>query len=70
MLDHLVLPVPEDLKLVVACDGFDAWWGMWLSHVFKCPLAPMLQQIDADHEVSDSEVPVFVLCFSPPSSPT
>ena len=56
MFDELVLPISKDLKLTVACEGFDAWRGMWLSHVFRCPLASRLHQIDDDHEASDGEV--------------
>ena len=56
MFDELVLPISSDLKLTAAFEGFDAWWGLWLSHVFRCPMAPRLRQINADHEASDSEV--------------
>ena len=65
MFDELMLPIPMDLSLTVACEGFDTWWGMWLSHVFRCPLAPRLLQIDADHEASDCEVTVLGTPFYP-----
>ena len=66
MFDELVLSIPSDLKLTAACEGFDAWWGLWLSHVFRCPLAPRLRQIDVDHEASDSEVTLLGALLSLP----
>jgi hypothetical protein len=36
--------------------GFESWWSMWKTHVFRKALGPMLQQIHAEYEAPEEEV--------------
>jgi hypothetical protein len=42
----LHIPIPIDLSFTSSAIGFENWWLMWKTHVFRKALGPMLQQID------------------------
>jgi len=43
--------------------GFDTWWNMWKTHVFRKALGPRLQQIDPEYVTLGEEVPNFCISF-------
>ncbi|KAK1617192.1 hypothetical protein QYE76_022709 [Lolium multiflorum] len=49
--DALVIPIPHNLSFTSSTDDFDAWWGMWKTHVFRMALGPLLKQLDAEYNI-------------------
>jgi hypothetical protein len=56
LFSDLHLPIPIDLSFTSSAVGFESWWSMWKTHVFRKALGPMLQQIDAEYEAPEEEV--------------
>jgi hypothetical protein len=56
LFTDLLLPIPVDLSFTSSAIGFENWWSVWKTHVFRKALGPMLQQIDAEYEASEGEV--------------
>ena len=56
MFDDLHIPIPADLSFTPSSIGFDTWWGMWKTHVFRKALGPRLQQIDPEYVILEEEV--------------
>jgi len=56
MFDDLHIPIPADLSFTPSSIGFDTWWGMWKTHVFRKALGPRLQQIDPEYVIPEEEV--------------
>ena len=54
--DALAVPIPSDLVFVSSTDGFENWWAMWKTHAFRRALGPLLQQLNAEHEVPTEQV--------------
>jgi hypothetical protein len=52
----LFIPIPVDLAFISSAVGFEDWWLMWKTHVFRRALGLMLQQIHAEYEVPEEEV--------------
>ncbi|KAK1683778.1 hypothetical protein QYE76_044626 [Lolium multiflorum] len=50
--DALALPIPHNLRFSFTTDGFETWWSMWKTHVFRRALGPLLKQLDAAHDIS------------------
>jgi hypothetical protein len=46
----LHIPIPVDLSFTSSAIGFENWWSIWKTHVFRKALGLMLQQIDAEYE--------------------
>ena len=65
--DDLSIPIPANLSFTSSTDGFEAWWAMWKSHVFRRALGPLLQQLDADYDIPADQVPLLAIFFSFPS---
>jgi hypothetical protein len=63
MFDDLHIPIPADLSFTSSSIGFDIWWNMWKTHVFRKGLSPRLQQIDLEYVISEEEV--LDLCIFP-----
>ncbi|XP_025824968.1 uncharacterized protein LOC112900357 isoform X2 [Panicum hallii] len=55
LFSDLLLPIPVDLTFTSSAIGFESWWSMWKTHVFRKALGPMLQQIHAEYEASEEE---------------
>jgi hypothetical protein len=76
--DSLTIPIPDDLSFTISTNGFEAWWSMWKTHVFRRALGPMLKQLDAHYVMPTEQVtslarffpkhlpqfPIIMLCFS------
>ena len=56
LFDELTLLIPPSLSFTFSNDGFDDWWSVWKTSVFRKALGPMLQQIDAEYDVPATEV--------------
>jgi hypothetical protein len=56
LFTDLLLPIPVDLSFTSSAIGFENWWSLWKTHVFRKALRPMLQQIDAEYEAPEGEV--------------
>ncbi|KAK1614132.1 hypothetical protein QYE76_019649 [Lolium multiflorum] len=54
--DALTLPIPHNLRFSSTTDGFEIWWSMWKTHVFRRALGPQLKQLDAAHEISADQI--------------
>jgi hypothetical protein len=52
-----------NLSFTSSAIGFENWWSMWKTHVFRKTLGPMLQQIDADYETPEEEILPLVQYF-------
>ena len=68
MFDDLHIPIPADLSFTSSSIGFDTWWNMWKTHVFRKALGPQLQQIDPEYVIPEEEV--LILCIHPFKSST
>ncbi|KAK1647119.1 hypothetical protein QYE76_064924 [Lolium multiflorum] len=42
----------QSLTTSFTTDGFETWWSMWKTHVFRRALGPLLKQLDAAHDIS------------------
>ncbi|KAK1627828.1 hypothetical protein QYE76_002143 [Lolium multiflorum] len=49
--DALAIPIPHNLRFTTTTDGFDTWWSMWKTHVFRRALGPLLRQLDAEYSI-------------------
>ncbi|KAK1644945.1 hypothetical protein QYE76_062750 [Lolium multiflorum] len=49
--DALAIPIPRDLRFSFTTDGFETWWSMWKTHVFRRALGPLLRQLDAEYDI-------------------
>ena len=56
MFDNLHIPIPADLSFTSSSIGFNTWWEMWKTHVFRRALGPLLQQIDLEYAIPEEEV--------------
>jgi hypothetical protein len=56
LFSDLFIPILVDLSFISSAVGFEDWWLMWKTHVFRRALGPMLQQIHAEYEVPEEEV--------------
>jgi hypothetical protein len=56
LFTDLLLPIPVDLSFTSSAIGFENWWLLWKTHVFRKALGPMLQQIDAEYEALEGDV--------------
>jgi hypothetical protein len=56
LISDLHIPISVDLSFAFSAIGFENWWSMWKTHVFRKALGPMLQQIDAKYEAPEEEV--------------
>ena len=68
MLQHvrcLHISIPADLSFTSSSIGFDTWWNMWKTHVFRKALGPRLQQIDPEHVILEEEVLNLCILFLP-----
>ncbi|KAK1632885.1 hypothetical protein QYE76_007200 [Lolium multiflorum] len=54
--DALALPIPHNLRFSSTTDGFETWWSMWKTHVFRRALGPQLKQLDAAHDISADQI--------------
>src|SRR3954467_15983931 len=54
--DALTIPIPTDLTFASSTDGFEDWWSMWKTHVFRRALGPLLKQLDADYDIPVDQV--------------
>ncbi|KAK1645770.1 hypothetical protein QYE76_063575 [Lolium multiflorum] len=54
--DALALPIPHNLRFSFTTDGFETWWSMWKTHVFRRALGPLLKQLDAAHDISADQI--------------
>ena len=63
--DTLTIPIPANLCFTSSTDGFEAWWAMWKSHVFRQALGPLLKQLDAEYDIPAEQVllPILSSCF-------
>ena len=66
--DNLHISIPADLSFTSSSIGFDTWWNMWKTHVFRKALGPRLQQIDPEYVIPEEEV--LILCIHPFKSST
>jgi hypothetical protein len=70
LLSDLHLSIPVDLSFTSSAIGFESWWSMWKTHVFRKALGPMLQQINAEYVDPEEEVlPSVQYFFMTPLSP-
>src|SRR6185437_3491768 len=56
MFDNLHIRIPADLSFTSSSIGFNTWWEMWKTHVFRIALGPLLQQIDPEYAIPEEEV--------------
>jgi hypothetical protein len=63
LFSDLLFPIPVDLTFTSSAIGFENWWSMWKTHVFRKALGPMLQQIHAEYEAPKEEVLPLVQYF-------
>ena len=56
MFDNLHIPIPADLSFTPSSTGFNTWWGMWKTHIFRRALGPLQQQIDPEYAIPEEEV--------------
>jgi hypothetical protein len=56
--DALAIPIPHNLRFSFTTDGFETWWSMWKTHVFRRALGPLLRQLDAEYDVPADQVPL------------
>ena len=56
MFDNLHIPIPADLSFTSSSIGFNTWWEMWKTHIFRRALGPLLQQIDPEYVIPEEEV--------------
>jgi hypothetical protein len=56
LFSDLHIPILVDLSFTSSAIGFESWWSMWKTHVFRRALGPMLQQIHAEYEALEEEV--------------
>jgi hypothetical protein len=56
MFDNLQIPIPADLSFTSSSIGFNTWWEMWRTHVFRRALGPLLPQIDLEYAIPKEEV--------------
>jgi hypothetical protein len=56
LFTDLLLQIPIDLLFTSSAIGFESWWSLWKTHVFRKALGPMLQQIDAEYEAPEGQV--------------
>jgi hypothetical protein len=56
MFTDIDIPIPVDLSLTFSTIGFENWWSMWKTHIFRKALGPMLQQINTEYEALEEEV--------------
>jgi hypothetical protein len=42
LFDNLHIPIPVDLSFTLSINGFGTWWSMWMDHIFRKALEPML----------------------------
>jgi hypothetical protein len=70
LFSNLLLPIPVDLSFTSSAIGFENWWSMSKTHVFRKALGPMLQQIHAEYEAPEEEVlPSVQYFFMTPFNP-
>jgi hypothetical protein len=55
--DALAIPIPHDLRFSFTTDGFETWWSMWKTHVFRRALGPLLRELDAEYDIPADQVP-------------
>ncbi|KAK1664000.1 hypothetical protein QYE76_052159 [Lolium multiflorum] len=60
--DALVIPIPQNLSFTSSTDDFDAWWGMWKTHVFRRALGPLLKQLDAEYNIPAEQTSTEEIC--------
>jgi hypothetical protein len=60
----LFIPIPIDPTFISSAVGFEDWWLMWKTHVFRKALGPMLQKMHAEYEIPEEEVLPFAHHFS------
>jgi hypothetical protein len=56
LFTDLHIPIPVDLSFAFSAIGFEDWWSIWRTHVFRKALGPMLKQINAEYEAPEEEV--------------
>jgi hypothetical protein len=56
MFTDLDILIPVDISFTFSAIGFEDWWSMWKTHIFRKALGPMLQQINAEYEAPEEEV--------------
>jgi hypothetical protein len=56
LFSYILIPIPVDLAFTSSAVGFEDWWLMWKTHVFRRALGLMLQRIHAEYEVPEEEV--------------
>ena len=56
MFDNLHIPTPVDLSCTSSSIGFNTWWEMWKTHIFRRALGPLLQQIDPEYVIPEEVV--------------
>ena len=54
--DALTIPISHDLAFTSSTHGFEQWWSMWNTHIFRRALGPMLKQIDDDYNIPADQV--------------
>jgi hypothetical protein len=55
--DALAIPIPHNLCFTSTTDGFETWWSMWKTHVFRRALGPLLRELDAEYDIPADQVP-------------
>jgi hypothetical protein len=43
MFTDFDIPIPVDISFTFSAIGFENWWSMWQTHIFRKALGPMLQ---------------------------
>jgi hypothetical protein len=61
--DALAIPIPHDLRFSFTTDGFETWWSMWKTHVFRKALGPLLRELDAEYDIPADQVPSSISCI-------
>ena len=56
LFSELEIPVPSDLGSTYTAQGFDTWWNMWKSHLFRQGIWAALQAINPEYTLCDEEV--------------
>jgi hypothetical protein len=64
--DALAIPIPRDLRFSFTTDGFETWWSMWKTHVFRRALGPLLRELDAEYDIPADQVPLLKHFLYPP----
>ena len=53
---HHLVESRADLSFTSSSIGFNTWWEMWKTHIFRRALGPLLQQIDPEYVIPEEEV--------------